>query len=55
MNKLEAPLPEESVMEEEFNSRQDSRILVNSKTHTLGHVKIKPAIPVDSYRDCEKG
>ena len=61
MNKLEVPVPEESVMEEEFNFRQNSRIPVNSKMHALnklffgGHVKIKPATPADFSGDHKKG
>ena len=55
MNKLEVPVPEESIMEEEFNFRQNSGILVNSEMHALGHVKIKLATPVDFDGNCEKG
>ena len=55
MNKLEVPVPEESAMEEEFNIRRNSRIVVNSEMHVLGHVKIKLATPVDFDRDHEKG
>ena len=55
MNKLEVPVPEESVMEEEFNFRKNSRIPVNSETHALSHVKIKLATPVDFDGDCKKG
>ena len=51
MNKLEVPVPEESVREEEFNFGQNSGIPVNSRTHILGHVKIKLATPVDFNRD----
>ena len=55
MNKLEVPVPEESVMEEEFNFRQNSGSLVNSKMHALGYVKIKLATPADFNGDYENG
>ena len=44
MNKLEAPVPEESVIEEEFNFGRNSGVPVNSETHSLGHVKIKSVL-----------
>ena len=55
MNKLEVPMPEESVMKEEFNFRQNSRILVNSEMYALGDRKIKSATPVDFDGELEKG
>ena len=54
MDKLEVPIPEESV-EEEFNFGQNSRILVNSEMHALGHVKSLLAMPADFDGDCKKG
>ena len=55
MNKLELPAPEELVIEEEFNFGQHSGVLVNSKMHTLGHVKIKLATPADFDGDHKNG
>ena len=55
MNKLEVPVPEESVMDEEFNFGRNSGIPVDSKMHAPGHVKIKLAMPSDFDGDCKKG
>ena len=55
INNLEVPSLEESVMEKEFNFGHNSRVPVNSETHTLSHVKIKPATPADFDGHCEKG
>ena len=55
MNRVDVPVPEESVMEEEFIFRQNSGALVNSEMHTLDHVKIKLAMPADFDGNFEKG
>ena len=55
MNKLAVLAPEKSIMEDEFNFKQNSGIPVNSEMHALGHVKIKPATPADFDGDGETG
>ena len=55
MNKLEVPIPEASLMEDEFNFGWNSGVPVNSKTHVPGYVKVRLAMPADFNRDREKG
>ena len=51
----EVSVPEEPAMEEEFSFGRNSRTPTFSEMHAPGHIKIKPATPVDFDGDCEKG